>query len=316
MNELEWMQDAALGLRAEIEAEGVGRRDLADVLARARAIDADAVPPGLTALGDDGDEAELADAELAVFADALRHEVEGDVEDRAMHPATPPVEEAPARRRAWAILGVLAAAVVAVVAVDALRPDVAQLDAEATPGSMASKTVDALAEDDAWTKAAEESKRPEVAPKPRSGPRPEAVPEAAPTLEIEAEPESRPAPRAKRRPTLDELERDAMAAWKAGELARAESLLRVIIGRAGRGTKAELAYGDLFSLAKQRGGATQQTKVWRQYLEKFPNGRHADDARAGLCMRASGEAASKCWAKYLDKHPRGAHASRARRAVE
>lgn len=310
------MQDAALGLRAEIEQEcdaTPGQPDLADVLARARALDAEAVPAGLVAL-DDVDDEEVTDPELAVFTEALRGEVEADVAERTLHPATPPV--APTRRRrAFVAIAALAAILLAVIGLGTLQPDVARIDAESAPASMAAKTVETLAEDGAWSRTELPAVTPEPAPRPRRLVAPEPKP-VEPETTAEA-PEPTAVAKARRpRVSLDELENQAMAAWKANELAKAEGLFRKIIARAGRGKRAELAYADLFALAKQQGGAAAQAKVWRQYLRTFPKGRHADDARAGLCMRASGTAATKCWSNYLDAHPGGAHASRAQRAIE
>ena len=316
MNELDWMQDAALGLRAEIEQEcdtSPGQPDLADVLARARAIDAEAVPEGLVAL-DDIDGEEIVDPELAVFADALRDEVEADVAERTLHPAAPPASPT-WRRRAVVGVAAIAALLLAVLGLGTFQPDVARIDAESAPASMAAKTVETLAEDGAWSRPEAPAVAPKDEPQPRRRVAPEPKPaEPEPVVDV---PETVDVPRTRRpRISLDELENQAMAAWKANELAKAEGLFHKIIARAGRGKRAELAYADLFALAKQRGGAAAQAKVWRQYLRTFPKGRHADDARAGLCMRASGDAATQCWSNYLDAHPGGAHASRAQRAIE
>ncbi|MGH1348576.1 MAG: tetratricopeptide repeat protein [Nannocystales bacterium] len=316
MNELDWIQDAASGLRSGIEVELdllPGQPDLADVLARARAIDADAVPSGLGVPADNSGEHcddQPLDAELAMFAAALRDDIEDDVEDRAMQPTVIPAR-APARRARGIWLAV-AAAVIATVGL-AIGSGDEHRQVEDSPASMASKSLDNLAAEGAWTQAHKPVVR-------KPGNPPDAAP---PALLEEAEPEPEPQPAEStqtwkriarpKRPSLDALETEAMAAWKAGNLSRAESLFRTIIRRAGRGTKAELAYGDLFALEKQRGGAAKQAQIWRQYLRRFPQGRYADDARAGLCMRTSGEAASTCWSKYLAKHPRGAHAKRAQR---
>jgi len=315
MNDLEWLDDAALGLREAIESEAPATPDLADVLARARCIDADAVPADLqdgTAGGpDEPDEDERHVPELAAFTDALQREVEADVERRGLEPTSPP--RPASSRRSWVAVLAVAAAVLVAVGLATRDPASARLDPETAPLSMVAKTVEALEAEGAW-------ERPKATPRP-APPRPQ-TPEVEPTPVESPEQVDTVAPtadaptRAKPRLGLDELEQRAMAAWKAGELDRAESLLRKVIARAGKGTKAELAYGDLFALAKQRGGAGKQAKVWRQYLRKFPHGRHADDARAGLCMRASGEAASKCWTEYLAKHPSGAHATRAHRAID
>lgn len=321
MNDLDWIRGAASVLRSDIElelGEQAGQPDLADVLARARAIDAESVPEGLGVPDDNSDETSderPLDADLAVFAAALRTEVEDDVEDRAMQPVVVPASRASRQPRGlWVAL---AAAVIAVITFASLDPTAVSRQLENTPASMSSKNLEDMAANGAWTQAVEPSSEPIV--RKRAAPS-EAVPlPVEPPVDPMAEPEPpeptqtwKRAPRSKR-PSLGALEADAMTAWKAGELDRAESLLRTIIRRGRRGTKAELAYGDLFALEKQRGGAAKQAQVWRQYLRRFPRGRHADDARAGLCMRTSGEAASSCWSDYLAKHPRGAHVKRAQR---
>jgi len=326
MNDLDWIQDAALGLRADIEVDldhQSGQPDLADVLARARAIDADAVPEGLAVPTNNAEQAgddQPLDAELAVFTAALRTDVEDDVEDRAMQPTVAPASRAPVRRPWGARVALAAAAaVVAVIGLTTLGAGDEHRQLEDTPASMASKSLEDIAANGSWTRAVESDPEPVV--RKRRNP-PEAV-ELLPEELEQFEPDPDPAEAAltwkrgarPKRPSLDALEADAMAAWKAGNLSRAESLFRAIIRRAGRGTKAELAFGDLFALEKQRGGAKKQAQIWRQYLRRFPKGRYADDARAGLCMRTSGEAASACWSDYLAKHPRGAHGKRARRAT-
>jgi len=313
----ELLTAATADLHAAIErelAERPGRPDLADVIARARAIDPDAVPEGIHAIDpqqDEPDEPEQLDPMLALFAAALHDEVEDDVRERAMQPATPPKVEQPRSRRRWAVaLIAVAAAIVGVVGVARLQESPVALQAERGPGSLAAKSAEQLLHDEQWTRGVTPpTSQVRVRPEPAAEPEPEedVVPE-------ESEPVTETAPK-KTRPSLDQLEREAAAAWRAGQLGVAESKLRQIISRAGRGPKAELAYGDLFAITKQRGGSTRQTGAWKQYLARFPQGRFADDARAGLCVRASKDAAPGCWSDYLKKHPKGTHAARARREL-
>lgn len=111
------------------------------------------------------------------------------------------------------------------------------------------------------------------------------------------------------------LEEQARARWQAGDLAGAERILRRIIRRFRDSNRAELAYGDLVSLARQRAGVRGQARVWREYLKDYPAGRFAQDAQSGLCRLESGDAAHVCWQRYLAAFPRGTHAAQARRAL-
>jgi hypothetical protein len=123
---------------------------------------------------------------------------------------------------------------------------------------------------------------------------------------------------ARRRPVAaagPSLEDEALALWQRGELAAAERKYREIVRIAGRSRRAELAWGDLFALVRQIHGADGQAAAWREYLERFPRGRFADDARAGLCQRAAADERAACWRDYLGRHPDGAHRRRAEQAL-
>lgn len=154
-------------------------------------------------------------------------------------------------------------------------------------------------------------------------PEPEVVepePEADGPVAVREAPRTRGKRRAKAErapePTLAELDAQARAAWKAGRLDEAQTLMHTIVRRAGKARLAEMAYGDLLSIARQRGDRRAESKLWRAYLGKFPRGHYADDARAGLCRRTEAGAEQRaCWKAYLGDFPDGAHASRARRAT-
>lgn len=105
---------------------------------------------------------------------------------------------------------------------------------------------------------------------------------------------------------LAELDERARAAWRAGSLSKAEALFRKIIKMGGKHRLAELAYGDLFALTAQR--HRPLAPVWRGYLRRFPRGRYAEDARAGLCRLGPKADSDACWAAYRDDFPRGTHA--------
>jgi hypothetical protein len=117
------------------------------------------------------------------------------------------------------------------------------------------------------------------------------------------------------RDQISELEVQAQALWTAGELERAQASYREIIALAGRRRYADLAYGDLFTLARQRGDAAAELALWNEYLVAFPSGRFADDVRARLCRRASAGERDGCWREYLADFPEGVHTNAAASAL-
>lgn len=115
---------------------------------------------------------------------------------------------------------------------------------------------------------------------------------------------------------LRRLDGEAEAKWEAGDLAAAEALYRQIVALAPGSRAADLAYGDLFSLARQRHGGDEEVALWRTYLQAFPRGRYADDARAGLCRRADEGQRASCWRDYATDFPNGVHRHQAARVLE
>ena len=114
---------------------------------------------------------------------------------------------------------------------------------------------------------------------------------------------------------LRELDEQAQAHWKAGRLDRARAALEQIVRLGGRTRWAELAFGDLFTLAHQAGDSARESRLWRRYLARFPRGRFADDVRAGQCRRAPAARRASCWTDYLADFPRGAHQRDARAQI-
>jgi hypothetical protein len=102
------------------------------------------------------------------------------------------------------------------------------------------------------------------------------------------------------------LDTAAQALWREGNLVQAQSKFREITRIGGLRRAVELAYAELFALVRQQGGDPQP--VWREYLQRFPKGRYAEDAQAGLCRRASGGERERCWAQYRERFPNGMHA--------
>ena len=114
---------------------------------------------------------------------------------------------------------------------------------------------------------------------------------------------------------LRELDERAQKHWRQGDVEEAERLFREIIRLGKRGQYVELAYGDLFAIARVA-GREREVKLWREYVRKFPEGRHIDDARGGLCRAAEGAAQTACWREYLGDLPKGSYRHEASRALE
>ncbi|MFO0633243.1 MAG: hypothetical protein U0168_10360 [Nannocystaceae bacterium] len=295
--------------------------DAADVLVRARAIDAQAVPSAWSAAIEDeivplAERRALArehdDAAVAAFAGALRGAIERDLQERGMAEIPAPPRRTRPRVALGVGLAVLAAGLVA--ALVALTPR--WMEREGTgDASSAMQTLQRGEATDAWQASdgvppAERTTPRRSEPSPPEPP-PQASSETTSATTTEPEPPGAAKPRP---PSLDELAEQAEVAWRAGDLDGAEQRLRRIIARGGRSQRAELAWGDLFALARQRDGASGPVPHWRAYLRQFPRGRYAEDARAGLCRRAEGEADTRaCWSEYLRAHPAGSHAREARR---
>lgn len=111
------------------------------------------------------------------------------------------------------------------------------------------------------------------------------------------------------------LDRAAREAWRRGDTGEARALLTALVRADAEASRVELAYGDLFVLARQADDAGELARLWRAYLVRFPRGLYAEDARAGLCRRARGAERRACWELYLETWPEGAHAGEAREAL-
>lgn len=112
---------------------------------------------------------------------------------------------------------------------------------------------------------------------------------------------------------LAKVEAKAHAAVASGDLDAADRLYGEVIDRGGRSALVELAYADRFTIARRRGDVDERRALWRAYLAKFPHGRFADDARAGLCRVAAADEKETCWASYVEDFPAGAYRSHAER---
>jgi hypothetical protein len=302
-----------------------GCPDLAAVMARAHELDPQRVPahvvaevsqwaPVVSIQQGHRRRRTREDVELLAVIEGVRAQVEEDVAQRL---GTPPLRHArqpspPRARRVWALV-LAAAAVLLMVGASVLQAGRGSLEQDdrarneavligPTPSSAQSNDLSPAPPPPAAEPALDEPALDEPALTP--------APEATPTDTLpRARPPKRPPP------TLEELDAAAHAAWRAGELREAERLFRQLAKRAGKDRLGDLAYGDLFTLARQTDAPAKEAALWREYLGRFPQGRFADDARAGLCRRATGPAQRECWQRYLDELPKGAHRAQAQRAV-
>ncbi|HET6584903.1 MAG TPA: hypothetical protein VFG69_15710 [Nannocystaceae bacterium] len=282
-------------------------------------------------------------AELDEFVEAARAEAEADVD--AWHRNGLPAwrRPAPARvRRAVVALGVLGLAAGLVLAIGWLQSWSASVRARERDGDQALAGVETRGEVHEATRLADVE--PDKAP-PRRRPRardegPAPAPESAfvvpdelapleppvsPAAPLVAPPAvpgrvagTVPSPEPQRSPrpprsASSRIEAKAQAAIKTGELGEADRLYRDLIHRGGRSATVELAYADRFTIARQQGGVAKRVALWREYLRKFPRGRFADDARAGLCRVAAASDKPRCWAAYVDDFPAGAYRAHAER---
>lgn len=269
--------------------------------------------------------------EFAALLAEARAEIDADV--AAVRAAGPPPVPVPEVRRpasrGWVWL---AAAAVAALTLVGVRPLLSRGEATAGSGIQAPWQDQARPPQYEATPADEPAPvvrraGPVEAPANEPPPAPEVVPDVAPAPAVEDDEAEETGPKepvvkARTKPAaetkaerLRRLDAEAEALWQAGDLAGAEARYREIVALAPGARAADLAYGDLFSLARQRSGADEEAALWRAYLEMFPRGRYADDARAGLCRRAEGEARASCWRAYLADFPGGVHRRQAERVL-
>lgn len=257
-----------------------------------------------------------ADDMLTQLTDDARGAVERMVTERRMRPIPPLPRPRPQRSRLGVVLAagaLLAAAVVATVAgVRWMTPAQEHAADDARNQAAQSDRLDRSADEPLVERTPAPPQRPVPAPEPSL------ETPVAPIEDVVAPIESS-AVEPSRRPrvgvdldALRELSAQARRAWADGDRDLAETKYLQVTALGGRNALAELAWGDLFALARQRGDAGREAKRWRAYLQRFPHGRYADDARGGLCRIAKDPAA--CWSAYLRDFPRGSYRAEAAKA--
>lgn len=318
MSELDPTDLVISDVREAVRRIPTPRPDFADVVARANAMspgrvseaaveDAEGCAEVITlGRGTAGEEAALDE----LIGDA-RSGMQARIDEHRLRPV-PPMRSVPtptpARRMGAGLLlvaGLAAAAVVAAIGLRSdfmIRDDGAEMPAQAVREEIGAEPTHEAVE-----------RTPELPAKVRPTPTPE---DEEPALETE--PELAPAPVAKAStPHGDRLRAmadEAQAKWRAGDLAGAREIYGRIIARGGRSRQAELAYSDLFSLSHQMGSASERRRWWRGYVKRFPRGRFADDARAGLCRTEAAAKRAACWERYLEQSG-GSYRDEARRAI-
>ena len=260
----------------------------------------------------------------ALLADAR---AEADADAAAARPRTAPVPPARwSRRWLWGLAA--AAAVLLAVSAQSILATRQSTTRDAAQAPMWERQQDGARE--AEHVAPEPAPRnpqparapiPEVTPEVAPEPIPEPIPEPAPIADeppvepVQKTSKPRPPARETAADRLRRLDAEAEAAWQSGDFAGAEQRYREILRLAPGSRAADLSYGDLFALSRQRSGPDAEEALWREYLAAFPRGRYADDARAGLCRRAAPQGRPACWQQYLADFPAGSHRAQADRAL-
>lgn len=293
--------------------------DLQDAVERAHARDAEAVPQAYVIASRDPallpePPPTIERPQLIAFLDDVRGQIESHARARELAPAPNPPRRT--RRLLFATLVAVAAAALLFPAISAMRRQLVDTDVDASLPAAEMDRASTPSQGESTLRRPSAKRAPAPDELPTSTPPPDepatsAIPEPPSTAPTRTPAPQRSAPT--KGPTLAELDARAQALLKAGDLGGARSALEDLVRRGGTSSYAELAFGDLFTIAHRQHRTTEQTSLWRRYLARFPDGRYADDASAGLCRSADDDA---CWSAYLRDWPRGSHRAEARRRLE
>jgi hypothetical protein len=293
----------------------------------------------------------VVDPTIDAWVAAARAEAEADAHRHLSRPRPPLRVRAPSAPRRWAIVGGgLLLAAVAVLALG-LRPG---MPAERDDDEAKTQALSAHERDDGPMPSAEiapSDRQPQARASARRGTVREdaaidveaALPELdattgndpaaspaivapavaeAPTTAEASRVSSRPATRVRgpraspsRSDRLRDLDGQAQRLLASGRLDAADRTLAELVAVGGDDRLVEAAFGDRFAIAHREGAQARQRRLWAAYLQRFPRGRFADDARAGLCRAAADGASQQCWSAYARDFPRGTYRERAERAL-
>lgn len=323
MTQLDELSDAAV-VDAENDDNATRPPPFAAVVARAYRldpttftpadIDAAPSPPADAVVPAAAPPSTTDEAWLRRFVVAAQREAEANIAYRMAQPL--PAPRGPSRHAwRWVVASsVLIAAAAAVLLAMRLSGFGLLRDTDDRSPSQAAATVEhSTSSAEAEIKAPSRHRSRTERPEPQA-PVPPKEPETTDGETVDPPPAREPA--LERRPgaeRLRELDEQAQQQLARGDLGGADRTLERLIQLGGRHRLVELAYGDRFTIAHRRRDTRRQVALWRGYLRRFPRGKLADDARAGLCRHTTEDRQPGCWRRYLRDFPRGAYSSVARR---